>query len=203
MLASRRKCCTKGHLYTLETTAYYITNHQRFCLLCKNPNNCPHGHALMGDNLIIRHERKSGVKCRECSRSDSLMRKYKKESFLSKEELRLLNRKRNLEHFYKLSPEKYEILLKEQGYKCANKFCPHSYYSDELYVDHDHSCCEDYKGRVRKTCGKCIRGLLCRECNFVLGKVKDEENSLLGLVEYLRKWKKYTQESTLEAMKIT
>lgn len=45
-----------------------------------------------------------------------------------------------------------------------------------LAVDHDHST------------GK-IRDLLCQECNKGLGHFKEDENSLLKAVEYLRKHK--------------
>ena len=34
-----------------------------------------------------------------------------------------------------------------------------------LSVDHDHSCCPESK----KSCGKCVRGLACADCNFLLG----------------------------------
>ncbi len=33
-----------------------------------------------------------------------------------------------------------------------------------LSVDHDHSCCPD-----KSACCKCIRGLLCADCNMMLG----------------------------------
>lgn len=35
-----------------------------------------------------------------------------------------------------------------------------------LSVDHDHACCPG-----DRSCGKCIRGLLCVSCNFVLGRI--------------------------------
>jgi len=34
-----------------------------------------------------------------------------------------------------------------------------------LYIDHDHVCCPDH----RRTCGQCVRGLLCSGCNGWLG----------------------------------
>lgn len=49
-----------------------------------------------------------------------------------------------------------------------------------LHIDHDHSCCpDDY------TCGECYRGVLCRECNVVLGLIKDKVARLEALIEYL------------------
>lgn len=35
-----------------------------------------------------------------------------------------------------------------------------------LSVDHDHGCCP-----ADRSCGRCIRGLLCVSCNFVLGRI--------------------------------
>jgi hypothetical protein len=34
-------------------------------------------------------------------------------------------------------------------------------------VDHDHSCCENIP-----TCGKCVRGLLCGQCNRMVGALE-------------------------------
>ena len=49
------------------------------------------------------------------------------------------------------------------------------------HVDHDHSCCSG-----KKTCGKCVRGLLCQPCNLILGLAKDNPETLVKLSEYLR-----------------
>ena len=38
-------------------------------------------------------------------------------------------------------------------------------------VDHDHACCPE-GGR---SCGKCIRGLLCMECNKYLGFYENKD----------------------------
>jgi Recombination endonuclease VII len=47
-----------------------------------------------------------------------------------------------------------------------------------LKQDHDHNCCPnrlDKKGTVRiKACGKCLRGLLCADCNFWLSFLEKE-----------------------------
>jgi hypothetical protein len=49
------------------------------------------------------------------------------------------------------------------------------------HVDHDHACCPG-----GTTCGRCIRGILCADCNKLLGLVGDDVSRLLAAVNYLR-----------------
>lgn len=51
-----------------------------------------------------------------------------------------------------------------------------------LAVDHDHSCCPGVK-----SCGNCIRGLLCDRCNTTLGKFNDSPELIRKLADYLEK----------------
>ena len=51
-----------------------------------------------------------------------------------------------------------------------------------LSVDHDHACCPGYG-----SCGKCIRGLLCSNCNMVLGQINDSVDLLSKMINYLKK----------------
>jgi hypothetical protein len=39
-------------------------------------------------------------------------------------------------------------------------------------ADHDHNCCEPDPTGHAKSCGKCVRGLLCFRCNTALGYVE-------------------------------
>lgn len=50
----------------------------------------------------------------------------------------------------------------------------------ELAIDHDHACCPG-----RASCGKCVRGKLCRGCNQGLGSFGDDPARLLEAVAYL------------------
>jgi len=49
-----------------------------------------------------------------------------------------------------------------------------------LAVDHNHACCPG-----RKSCGECVRGLLCSNCNKALGLVRDSVETLRNMIEYV------------------
>lgn len=76
--------------------------------------------------------------------------------------------------------DQYESMLESQCGGCA--ICAKQPIEGEprLSVDHDHSCC---KGK--KSCGACVRGLLCNDCNFGIGLFKDQKKLLEKAVSYL------------------
>lgn len=47
-------------------------------------------------------------------------------------------------------------------------------------VDHDHRCCPG-----NRSCGKCVRGLLCYGCNVAAGLLGDDSDQVLKLAAYL------------------
>lgn len=55
--------------------------------------------------------------------------------------------------------------------------------ADNLCLDHDHSCCKTHHNR---TCGFCLRGVLCQKHNKALGLIGDDLESALKVVEYLK-----------------
>lgn len=70
---------------------------------------------------------------------------------------------------YRVSIKWYEETLAAQGGGCA--ICgKRPSKTRRLSVDHDHSCCPG-----EKTCGECIRGLLCITCNVWLGFYENED----------------------------
>ena len=81
---------------------------------------------------------------------------------------------------YKMTKQMYLDLLEQQNQVCA--ICKNPPNRNWLAVDHDHSCCPGIK-----TCGNCIRGLLCSSCNSFLGRVGED---LLSAVSYLEKYRK-------------
>lgn len=52
----------------------------------------------------------------------------------------------------------------------------------KLNIDHDHSCCAS-----ARSCGKCVRGLLCFKCNTALGHLGDSRESVERVLTYLSK----------------
>ncbi len=81
---------------------------------------------------------------------------------------------------YGLTESQLIILLEQQDYKCA--ICLKEITLQTLRIDHDHNCCDN---RL-KTCGKCLRGLLCNGCNTSLGQFKDSIVMLERAIDYLR-----------------
>lgn len=68
---------------------------------------------------------------------------------------------------YGLTLERYDQLLADQGNACA--MCREPFKEGQrIVVDHDHSCCDT----KLRSCGKCVRGLLCHPCNIALGQIE-------------------------------
>jgi hypothetical protein len=86
------------------------------------------------------------------------------------------------ERVYKISHKEYLEIYNKQNGCCAICGKPSSSLKRGLSVDHDHKCCIGYK-----SCGKCIRGLLCITCNNGLGMFRDEVRLLKKAMEYLEK----------------
>lgn len=141
--------------------------------------------------------RKSGLStfCRTCARkiaqkvrrtNPEKMRAYQRkwgsreENKKKKHETVLRWRLRNPEKYHEQSLKKstgitvnqYNQMFVDQQGCCAICGIPKSDLSVKLFVDHDHQTGE-------------IRGLLCKQCNFALGNVKDSVVVLKKAIIYL------------------
>lgn len=85
---------------------------------------------------------------------------------------------------YNITNAQRLAILESQGNKCGNPGCgvtePGG--SGTWNIDHDHSCCPG-----PRSCGKCIRGLLCFNCNIAEGHLRGDLKAIEGLAEYLRR----------------
>jgi hypothetical protein len=69
----------------------------------------------------------------------------------------------NIKWVYNLTPVAFLSMLFEQGFACQDCRTPFGNdRSTRPNIDHDHDapCCDGYR-----SCGKCIRGLVCSKCN--------------------------------------
>lgn len=94
---------------------------------------------------------------------------------VGKSEKRVKQRKGYMTHArYLLSSNEYEKLLIIQDFKCAICNKHQSECKKSLSVDHNHVTGE-------------VRGLLCSQCNVGLGMFKENEDSLINAIKYLKK----------------
>ena len=76
---------------------------------------------------------------------------------------------------HNLNDEVYSELYSRYNGKCHS--CKDR---DGINIDHDHACCNG-----SYSCGKCVRGLLCSQCNTALGLLNDEKEKIENLLLYL------------------
>lgn len=80
---------------------------------------------------------------------------------------------------YGITKETYDKMLADQEGHCA--ICPATPKEvGSLCVDHDHSCCPG-----QKTCGECLRGLLCPRCNTAIGLLDDSVQKITSAANYV------------------
>lgn len=95
---------------------------------------------------------------------------------------------------YGITEDQYNALLAAQGGVCA--ICGRGPGTEtrmkRLVVDHDHACCPG-----GKSCGKCVRGLLCPWCNRFIGLALDSPARLKDAIRYLERSKKKTRPLTV------
>lgn len=84
---------------------------------------------------------------------------------------------------YGLSIEQFDTMLAAQGGVCAicDKTEPGGRWGT-WHVDHDHGCCPG-----SRSCGGCIRGLLCHSCNTALGHLADSPILMRKAADYVER----------------
>lgn len=85
-----------------------------------------------------------------------------------------------LKSTYGLTKERYDVIFESQGRSCGicDRTEPTGRYG--FVIDHDHDCCPG-----NKSCGDCVRGILCSMCNHGLGNFEDDPQRILSAADYL------------------
>lgn len=125
---------------------------------------CGYGHSLE-NHAVVKQVKTKGTStitlwtCTECTRINNKVSRYG------------------------LTIEDYETMMIDQDHNC--KICKKEFSSNkDNCIDHDHSCCNDLPNGQR-SCGKCVRGIVCKKCNLILGMVNDSKEYLMDCIEYL------------------
>lgn len=104
----------------------------------------------------------------------------------NKDKYAAIVRENHLIKSYRMTTAQYDQMLALQGGQCA--ICG----SDDpdrlakgkqrksFAIDHDHSCCPG-----SRSCGQCVRGLLCHPCNQGIGSLNDDPERLRKAIDYL------------------
>jgi hypothetical protein len=146
--------------------------------------HCNQGHELSPENI---YGVGRGRQCKICKKEWN--RKYAKTyinpAALSDPEY---YKKRSLRARHKVTISELNARITEQNGLCLLCNKPLALlvttrtlgFADAPVIDHDHRCCSG-----RKSCGKCIRGILHRKCNAGLGLFRDDPVALRLAAEYL------------------
>ncbi len=148
-------------------------------------------------NVILRNRKRALLWAKSNPKKISLARKRRRKANpekirradrMSKEIWRRKNpkklaaqRRREKLKQYGITSEQYNQLLQGQDNKCAICRTPQKELKKRLSIDHNHNCCKTQA----KSCGRCVRGLLCSACNDGLGRFKDSTAVLSNAVTYL------------------
>lgn len=91
--------------------------------------------------------------------------------------------RRRLLRLYNITQSDWDAMVERQGNRCA--ICPTDRpggRGESWHIDHDHACCPG-KG----SCGRCVRGLLCGDCNVAIGRMRDDPVLLRAAASYLER----------------
>lgn len=81
---------------------------------------------------------------------------------------------------YGVSPSEFQSMIDSQDAKCAICATGNPGGTGAWCIDHDHSCCPG-----KKSCGKCVRALLCADCNKGIGLLRDDVDIIMAAAAYV------------------
>jgi hypothetical protein len=113
--------------------------------------------------------------CKECRKQESKdwYEKNKDRKKALSQKYKHIKKDKDLQSTYGIDLETYHKMLAEQNHQCKICLAHQDTLKRAMCVDHDHNT------------GK-VRGLLCDTCNRSLGLLKDNVDTLMRAVDYLR-----------------
>lgn len=127
-------------------------------------------------------------RCPDCGETKSLDDFYKDKrrkdgkQFYCKVCVTVRNRAASFKWKYNIDESFYEHLLDKQDNACAICYAIVPGGMGRFHIDHDHRCCSG-----TTSCGKCIRSLLCNNCNTGIGSLQDDPNLLRIAAAYIER----------------
>ena len=101
-------------------------------------------------------------------------------------------RQYHLRYIFKKTVEEYNEMAKNGCYVCGYMGNGHKM----LHMDHDHKCCtpeydDNGKTKYKRTCGNCVRGVLCDACNrsvglYERGILREDYPNRDKIIQYLK-----------------
>ena len=200
----KNKSMKDGYHYNCKLCRKTITARKKYLkklnLLKRGFKECYQCHKVkILSDFYKTSESKDGLdyNCKSCQRKNSKNSRYKKyrveyrknhkeeekkRYIKNRRKRKLYQRELQLKCSYGITLEQYNQLILHQNGKCAicnnketSKNCNRKI--KKLSIDHNHKTGE-------------IRGLLCDNCNNLLGRAKDNINILQNAIKYLKETKK-------------
>jgi hypothetical protein len=125
------------------------------------------------EKIAARHRRWYGA------RSDDVKARVKAYTAANSEKVKAYHKEYDLRRFG-LGQADYDAMLAAQGGACWICRTTDSGGHGRWHIDHDHACCPG-----NRSCGRCVRGLLCVRCNAAIGLLGDSPALLRRAIEYL------------------
>lgn len=125
-------------------------------------------------------------RCKPCTREQQAKYRAANIDFVKaqqavwRDENREALKRRNFEKNYGITWEQRDAMLASQGGVCAICKSPDPKGRD-WHMDHDHACCPT----KARSCGNCLRGLLCGRCNIAIGCFDDDPQVMHAAIEYV------------------
>lgn len=140
----------------------------------------------MRDKFSSEEERTAHFKemARKSAASRAAKKAAKAQEALTEEARRIRDRMVVRTRKYGLTEDSFSALIAAQGGVCAIcREVPTAGQGDGWHIDHDHACCPG-----QRSCGACVRGALCLDCNIGIARFRDNWVVMALGSEYLRNW---------------